>query len=64
MANAGRPVSRHVLVEAVWGLEAREPKTVETHIRRLRLKLEDDPASPHRIVTVRNVGYRYNGGGN
>jgi DNA-binding response OmpR family regulator len=43
----------------VWGAEyAGEPQVVYVHIRWLREKLEDDPAHPHRIVTMRGVGYK------
>lgn len=60
MTNAGQTVPRRMLIERVWGWESTEGKTLDTHIRRIRAKIEDDPSNPHRIVTVRKVGYRYN----
>jgi two-component system response regulator RegX3 len=60
MANAGQTVPRRVLIERIWGWESTEGKTLDTHIRRIRAKIEADPSNPHRIVTVRKVGYRYN----
>ena len=60
MANAGHTVPRRVLIERVWGWDTTETKTLDTHIRRIRRKLDQDPQKPSRITTVRKVGYRYN----
>lgn len=61
MANAGRTLTRSVLVDRVWGKEpAHESKTLDSHIRRIRAKIEDDPSAPTRVVTVRGLGYRFN----
>jgi two-component system response regulator RegX3 len=60
MTNAGQTVPRRMLIERVWGWESTEGKTLDTHIRRIRAKIETEPSSPARIVTVRKVGYRYN----
>ncbi|MEW6473369.1 MAG: response regulator transcription factor [Actinomycetota bacterium] len=60
MTNAGQTVPRRVLIERVWGWESTEGKTLDTHIRRIRAKIENDPSAPARIVTVRKVGYRFN----
>lgn len=60
MTNAGQVVTRGVLMERVWSRESTEGKTLDTHIRRIRAKIEADPSRPSRIVTVRQVGYRYN----
>jgi two-component system response regulator RegX3 len=60
MTNAGQTVPRRMLIERVWGWESTEGKTLDTHIRRIRAKIETDPSTPARIVTVRKVGYRYN----
>jgi len=60
MTNAGQTVTRRVLIERVWGWDSTEGKTLDTHIRRIRSKIESDPSSPVRIVTVRKVGYRFN----
>jgi DNA-binding response OmpR family regulator len=57
--EAGSVVSVDDLLAHVWGAEyAGEPQVVYVHIRWLREKLEDDPAHPDRIVTVRGVGYK------
>ena len=55
-----RPFSRDALIEAVWGYDSDlgNDRTVDVHIRHLREKLEDDPASPRRLITVRGVGYK------
>ncbi|MCU0521003.1 MAG: response regulator transcription factor [Anaerolineae bacterium] len=59
-SEAGRPVSRERLIEAVWGYSADlgNERTVDAHVRHLRQKLEDNPADPRRLVTVRGVGYQ------
>jgi DNA-binding response OmpR family regulator len=57
--EASNVVSVDDLLARVWGAEyAGEPQVVYVHIRWLREKLEDDPAHPRRIVTVRGVGYK------
>lgn len=58
--NPNRPFSRQALIEAVWGYESGigSDRTVDVHIRHLREKLEDDPANPQWIVTVRGMGYK------
>ena len=59
-SNPKRPVSRDELIEAVWGYasDIGSDRTVDVHIRHLREKLEDDPANPRWLVTVRGVGYK------
>ncbi|HXY94857.1 MAG TPA: response regulator transcription factor [Acidimicrobiia bacterium] len=60
LANAGRVLTRDVLIDRVWGPNYYgDTKTLDVHVKRLRAKVEDDPAHPARIVTVRGVGYRY-----
>jgi two-component system response regulator RegX3 len=60
LANAGRVLTRDVLIDRVWGPNYYgDTKTLDVHVKRLRAKVEDDPATPARIVTVRGVGYRY-----
>ena len=60
LANAGRVLTRDVLIDRVWGPNYYgDTKTLDVHVKRLRAKVEDDPAHPERIVTVRGVGYRY-----
>ena len=56
-----RPVSRDELLNKVWGYARNlgiETRTVDIHIAKLRRKIESDPASPRRLVTVRGAGYR------
>jgi len=62
MKNAGRAMSREELLSQVWGEEwIGDPRTLDVHVRWLRLKVEDDPASPQYIQTVRGYGYRFAG---
>ena len=58
--NQGRVLSREHLLEQVWGWDySGGSRTVDVHIRWLREKIEADPASPDRIITVRGAGYRF-----
>lgn len=60
LTHAGRVLTRDVLIDQVWGPNYfGDTKTLDVHVKRLRAKVEDDPAHPRRIVTVRGVGYRY-----
>ena len=59
LAHPGRAFSRSELLSEVWGWSFGDHSTVTVHVRRLREKLEDDPAAPKRITTVWGVGYRY-----
>lgn len=60
LRNAGIVFDRETLYERVWGMEALgDNATVSVHINRLREKLEDDPADPRYIQTVRGAGYRF-----
>jgi len=60
--NTGSALSRERLLQQVWGYDyPGDTRTVDVHIRWLREKIEDDPAEPKRIVTVRGVGYRFEG---
>jgi DNA-binding response OmpR family regulator len=59
MANRGTAFSRVDLLDRVWGWNFGDQSTVTVHVRRLREKVEDDPARPIRIATVWGVGYRY-----
>lgn len=57
--NQGRVFSRDHLLEKVWGYDyAGGTRTVDVHIRWLRRKIEVDPSSPKRLITVRGVGYK------
>lgn len=60
MENAGRVLERHTLISRVWGFDyVGDTKTLDVHIKRLRSKIEDDPAAPTRLLTVRGVGYKF-----
>ncbi len=61
VAHPNRPLSRSTLIEAVWGYasDVGSDRTVDVHIRHLREKLEQDPANPRWLVTVRGVGYMF-----
>ena len=60
MANAGRVLPRETLIDRVWGTDyVGDTKTLDVHIKRLRSKVEDDPAVPTRIVTIRGLGYKF-----
>ncbi len=60
LTNAGRVMTREVLIDRVWGSDyVGDTKTLDVHIKRLRAKVEDDPALPTRIVTIRGLGYKY-----
>ena len=59
-SQPGRVFSRSQLLKGVWGDEhAGGSRTIDVHVSLLRRKLEDDPANPERLVTVRGVGYRF-----
>ncbi len=61
VTHPDRPLSREALIEAVWGYDSDigSDRTVDVHIRHLREKLEDDPANPRWLVTVRGMGYKF-----
>ncbi len=60
LANAGRVLPRETLIDRVWGSDyVGDTKTLDVHIKRLRGKVEADPAAPTRIVTIRGLGYKY-----
>ncbi len=62
-SDSGRVFSRDELVELAWGPRYRgSPRTVDVHVRWIRAKLEDDPARPRHVVTVRGSGYRLDAG--
>jgi len=62
MSQAGRAVSRDELISKIWGADwSGDPRTLEVHIRWLRLKIEDDPTIPRFVQTVRGYGYRFIG---
>jgi two-component system, OmpR family, response regulator RegX3 len=60
LANAGRVLPRETLIDRVWGTDyVGDTKTLDVHVKRLRSKIEPDPANPTRIVTIRGLGYKY-----
>jgi two-component system response regulator RegX3 len=60
LANAGRVLTRDTLISRVWGADyVGDTKTLDVHVKRLRAKVEDDPAHPRRIVTIRGLGYKF-----
>ncbi|MDR2252488.1 MAG: response regulator transcription factor [Bifidobacteriaceae bacterium] len=60
MAHAGRVLTRTQLLDRVWGSDFfGDTKTLDVHIRRLRSRIEADPAAPVRLVTLRGLGYRF-----
>ncbi len=62
MRNKGRVLTRGQLIDRVWGADyVGDTKTLDVHVKRLRSKLEDDPANPARLVTVRGLGYKLEG---
>jgi two-component system response regulator RegX3 len=59
IANAGRVMTRETLIDRVWGTDYYgDTKTLDVHIKRLRAKIEVDPANPIYIQTVRGLGYK------
>ncbi|MCL5948292.1 MAG: response regulator transcription factor [Actinobacteria bacterium] len=57
--NAGKVLSRDQLLDRVWGYDYfADGRLVDVHVRRLRIKIEDDPANPVHLVTVRGLGYK------
>ncbi len=61
MTHPGRAFSRRDLMQQVWGWDYGDESTVTVHVRRLREKVERDPATPVRLQTVWGVGYRWDG---
>jgi len=60
IGHEGRPVSRKQMLEEVWGLqEDTDTRAIDNFIVRLRRYIEDDPARPRHLLTVRGVGYRF-----
>ena len=62
LRNSGRVLTRGQLIDRVWGSDyVGDTKTLDVHVKRLRAKLEADPANPVLLVTVRGLGYKFNG---
>ena len=62
-ANRGRAFTRDQIIERLWGYDyvGNSSRTVDVHVRWLREKIEPEPSKPRRIVTIRGVGYRFDG---
>src|SRR5690606_9916395 len=59
LRNAGRVLTRGQLIDRVWGADyVGDTKTLDVHVKRIRSKIEPDPASPRYLVTVRGLGYK------
>jgi two-component system response regulator RegX3 len=59
MRNAGRVLTRMQLIDRVWGSDyVGDTKTLDVHVKRLRAKIEPDPANPQYLLTVRGLGYK------
>jgi two-component system, OmpR family, response regulator RegX3 len=59
MRNAGRVLTRGQLIDRVWGSDyVGDTKTLDVHVKRLRAKVEPDPANPKYLLTVRGLGYK------
>jgi two-component system response regulator RegX3 len=60
LRNAGRVLTRGQLIDRIWGADyVGDTKTLDVHVKRLRAKVEPDPANPRFLVTVRGLGYKY-----
>ena len=60
LRNTGRVLTRMQLIDRVWGSDyVGDTKTLDVHVKRLRAKVEPDPASPRHLVTVRGLGYKF-----
>ncbi|MDQ1294610.1 MAG: two-component system, OmpR family, response regulator RegX3 [Actinomycetota bacterium] len=60
LRNAGRVLTRMQLIDRVWGSDyVGDTKTLDVHVKRLRGKIEPDPAVPRYLVTVRGLGYKF-----
>ena len=62
LRNAGRVMTRGQLIDRIWGANyVGDTKTLDVHVKRLRAKIEEDPAQPRRLITVRGLGYKFEG---
>jgi len=60
LRNAGRVMTRGQLIDRIWGADyVGDTKTLDVHIKRLRTKIEPDPANPRHLITVRGLGYKF-----
>jgi two-component system response regulator RegX3 len=62
LRNSGRVLTRGQLIDRVWGADyVGDTKTLDVHIKRLRSKIEPDPTTPKFLLTVRGLGYKFDG---
>jgi DNA-binding response OmpR family regulator len=62
LRNRGRAFTREQILNEVWGFDfLGDSRTVDVHVRWLREKIEDEPSKPTRLITVRGMGYRFDG---
>ena len=62
LRNAGRVMTRGQLIDRIWGADyVGDTKTLDVHVKRLRTKLEADPGNPRHLLTVRGLGYKFEG---
>ena len=62
LRNAGRVLTRGQLIDRIWGSDyVGDIKTLDVHVKRLRAKIEPDPANPKYLLTVRGLGYKFDG---
>ena len=62
LRNRGRAFTREQLLDQIWGYDfVGDTRTVDVHVRWLRQKIEDEPAKPTRLITIRGMGYRFDG---
>ena len=60
LRNTGRVMTRGQLIDRIWGADyVGDTKTLDVHVKRLRTKIEPDPANPKHLVTVRGLGYKF-----
>ena len=60
LRNTGRVLTRGQLIDRVWGADyVGDTKTLDVHVKRIRSKIEPDPANPSTLITVRGLGYKY-----
>jgi two-component system, OmpR family, response regulator RegX3 len=60
LRNAGRVLTRGQLIDRIWGADyIGDTKTLDVHVKRLRAKIEPDPARPAHLLTVRGLGYKF-----
>jgi two-component system response regulator RegX3 len=62
LRNTGRVLTRGQLIDRIWGTDyVGDTKTLDVHVKRLRAKVETDPSAPVHLVTVRGMGYKFDG---